>query len=68
LSRDEKKRVEVIERVLSGSMSNEEAAASLGVTERQLIPIYTKLLSMGLEWNGLRRAKTAAASFNSIIY
>jgi transposase len=36
LTRDELKRVKVLERVASGSMTNAEAAASLGVTTRQL--------------------------------
>ncbi|MDR1471606.1 MAG: helix-turn-helix domain-containing protein [Synergistaceae bacterium] len=36
MTKDELKRVKVLERVTSGSMTNAEAAASLGVTARQL--------------------------------
>ena len=47
LSRDELKRVKVMERVLSGSMTNEEASASLGVTCRHLRRLKSKYNQKG---------------------
>jgi transposase len=47
LSKNELKRVKVLERVLGGSMSHSEAAASLGVTGRQLRRLKTKYAMEG---------------------
>jgi transposase len=47
LTRNELKRVKVLERLLSGSMSNEEAAESLGVTCRQLRRLKSKYTQEG---------------------
>ena len=47
MSKNELKRVKVLERVLGGSMSNSEAAASLGVTGRQLRRLKNKYVTEG---------------------
>jgi transposase len=47
LSKEELKRVKVLERLFGGSMSNEEAASSLGVTCRQLRRLKSKYVSEG---------------------
>ena len=47
MSKNELKRVKVLERVLGGSMSHSEAAASLGVTGRQLRRLKNKYVTEG---------------------
>lgn len=47
MSRDELKRVKVLERVLSGSMTYAEGAETLGVSSRQLRRLKTKYLREG---------------------
>ena len=47
MSKNELKRVKVLERVLSGSMTPSEAAASLGVTCRQLRRLKIKYIEEG---------------------
>ena len=49
LSKEELKRVKVLERLLSGSMSSAEAAESLGVTCRQLRRLKSKYIQKGEE-------------------
>jgi transposase len=49
LSQDELKRVKVMERLLSGSMSSGEAAETLGVTSRQLRRVKSKYIEKGAE-------------------
>ena len=47
MSREELKRVEILERLSSGSMTNEEAASTLGVTCRQLRRLKSKYAQKG---------------------
>jgi transposase len=47
LSRDELKRIKVLERVLSGSMTYSEGAETLGVSSRQFRRLKTKYLKEG---------------------
>ena len=47
MSRDELKRVKVLERILSLSMSNEEGAITLGISLRQLMRLKKKYISEG---------------------
>jgi transposase len=47
LSRDELRRVKVMERLLAGVMSGKDAAATIGITERQLRRLKTKYLKEG---------------------
>jgi transposase len=49
LSRNELKRVKVLDRLLNGSMSNAEAAETLGVTSRQLRRLKSKYIQKGDE-------------------
>jgi transposase len=49
LTRDELKRVKVLERVAGGSMSNAEAAETLGITCRQLRRLKSKYAQKGEE-------------------
>ncbi len=47
MSRDELKRVKVLERVLSSAMSNEEGAITLGISQRQLMRLKKKYVMEG---------------------
>ena len=47
MSKNELKRVKVLERLLGGSMSNSESAASLGITCRQLRRLKNKYVTEG---------------------
>jgi transposase len=49
LTRNELKRVKVLERVSSGAMSNAEASATLGITDRQLRRLKTRYEQRGEE-------------------